>query len=238
MNNDYIKNVFTAEEKKQGFINMDGYTQRILTEPFIEEIKNYIDFSKVKTVLEIGSRDGCQARELARYFPHAQIYTFEPVPSNLLWVYKNTDDLDNVEVIPYAVSDINGTVEFYEVWNGNVGASSLFKVNNHPKSRQWQQRAIQVQSVRMDTWLESRSIDHIDILWADVQGAEKLVFEGFGKYLNNIDCIATEVEIQQLYENASLKDDLDRILYQYKCTTYKGVDSSEADVVYVNKRIL
>lgn len=238
-NQKIIDNAFTKEERAKGFINMDGYFNRILTEPFIKEIKNYIDFFKVKTILEIGSRDGCQARELAKYFPHAQVYTFEPLPSNLSWVYKNTDDLDNVEVIPCAVSDINGTVNFYEVYNGNVGASSLLKVNDHPRSRQWLQRPIEVESIRMDTWLEKKSIDHIDILWADVQGAEKLVFESFGKYLNNIDCISTEIEVQRLYENAILKNDLDNILHQYECINYEIESSNtEADTIYINKGIL
>jgi len=77
------------------------------------------------------------------------------------------------------------------------------------------------------------------ILWADVQGAEKLVFESFGKYLNNIDCISTEIEVQRLYENAILKNDLDNILHQYECINYEIESSNtEADTIYINKGIL
>ncbi|MHA2404050.1 MAG: FkbM family methyltransferase [Candidatus Kariarchaeaceae archaeon] len=241
MNNEqHIKNAFTPEEKARGFENMDGYQLRIISEPFIEIIKNYLDFSRVRTIIEIGSRDGCQARELAQWFPKAKVYTFEPVPGNLEWVKKNCDQVENIEVVPCAVSEVNGSVTFYEVPKGrNVGASSLLPVTNHSRSRAWAGVPIEVESVRMDTWMESKGIDHIDIAWVDVQGAEAAVFNSFGKYLNSMDCISTEVGLAPLYQGGTTKPELDGILCNYNCVSAIPVGgNTEADTTYVNKRLI
>ena len=39
---------------------------------------------------------------------------------------------------PYAINSYNGTTKFYEVYNGNVGASSLLKTTNHWRSSQFE----------------------------------------------------------------------------------------------------
>jgi hypothetical protein len=91
----------------------------------------------------------------------------------------------------------------------------------------------------MDEFLESKKIDKIDFLWMDVQGSERSVFEGFGKYLNDVSIIATEIGLQSIYEGSTLKDELDSILSNFTCirsiATPAGV---EADVIYINNKLI
>lgn len=238
MNEEIKQNAFSESELLTGFTNMDGPQKRIISKKFIDLISSYVDFSKVKTVLEIGSRDGCQALELSRWFPQATIYSFEPNPSAFGWVSKNASMCNRIEVIPFAVSEIAGEVSFYQVINGNIGASSLYKVN-HPRSFEWKQKEIKVQSVRLDEWLIDKGIDQVDIIWADVQGAEGPVFRSLGKYLDTIKAIATEVAIQPLYDGSTLKHELDKILSGYCCIDSE-IESTgtESDAVYIRKDLV
>lgn len=239
-NSEYISNAFTPNELKNGcFYNWDGVC-RILTRSFIEHMSKYIDFNNVKIILDIGSRDACQAREFNRWFPNAKIFAFEPVPSNIAWCLNNVKDIPNIQIIPKAINSFNGKSKFYEVINGNVGASSFLIKSGHPRSNGWWQKEIEVECIRLDSWLIENNIEKIDLVWADVQGVEKLVFESMGSFLNNIDGIATEVELQPLYQNATMKPELDNLLNKnfYLLESVPESYHAEADVIYVNRKHL
>jgi FkbM family methyltransferase len=238
VNEEIISNAFSEHERRFGFTNMDGPTGRILSSDFIHSIKDIIDFNKVKVVLDIGSRDACQSLELARWFPNATVYAFEANPDALIWVEKNSALCNRVKVVPFAVSDVDGELSFYKVVNGNIGASSLYQVN-HLRSFEWKQVETKVRSIRIDSWLIENGIEKVDIVWADVQGAESSVFNGFGKFLPSVDAIATEVAIEKLYDRSTLKSDLDEILCEFKCISQRAESTNtEVDAVYVNERLI
>ena len=239
-NEEYIMNAFIPTELTNGcFFNWDGRC-RILTESFIQRMSEHIEFDDVKVILDVGSRDACQSLEFNRWFPNAKIYAFEPVPSNIEWCQNNVKDVDNIQIVPKAVTSFNGKTKFYQVVNGNVGASSLYQKTEHWWSKAWNQHEIEVECVRLNDWLIENKIEKVDLMWVDAQGAEKDVFEGMGNYLSDVDGIATEVELEQLYQGATLKDDLDRVLVN----NFKLVDSkttphnAEADVIFINKKYL
>jgi len=238
-NKEITKNSFTEEEFKNGaFSNQDGLCTRILTKPLIDIITPIIDFSKVEVILDIGSRDGCQSLEFNRWFPNAKVYTFEPVKSSFDYTANNVKNIKNIEVYNYACNNSKGATKFYEVYNGNIGASSLLKTTNHHRSRSWLQKEVEVDSIVLSEWLQEKNIKKIDIAWVDVQGAEKIVFESFGKYLNSIQVINTEVGNVPLYEGAIIKPELDLILSDFKCISSTLVGgNTEVDAIYVNKNI-
>jgi FkbM family methyltransferase len=243
-NETIINNAFTKDEldkfKYQGgvFYDMNGPLNRVLIKPMIDTIKSKIDFESVKTILDIGSRDGCQSLELNRYFPNATIYAFEPTPSSYNYTKENTKNIFNIKVLPYAVSSYNGKTKFYEVYNGNVGASSLLEISSHPRASGWRQREIEVECIHLENWLIENNISNVDIAWVDVQGAEKIVFESFGRYLNSVKVIATEVGNVPLYKGAIVKPELDSILSEFECVSSTLVgNNTEVDVVYLNKNL-
>lgn len=240
-NKSVLENTFTYDELHHwsGFYNMDGPVGGALTKDMMYIMADYVDFSKITTIFDIGSRDACQSLELNKWFPSAKLYTFEPVPSNIEWCLRNTVHIPNIEVIQAAASSYTGRTKFYEVVNGNVGASSLLKTTNHWWAANWQQQEIEADCIRIDEFAVSKNIDKIDIVWMDVQGSEKIVLAGFGKYLNDVDVIATEIGLVSLYENSILKNELDVILSNFTCIssipTPAGV---EADVIYVNNKLI
>ena len=73
-NSKIIENAFTQDELDYGaFIDLNGRCP-LWTTKMISVIKDKIDFTEIKTILDIGSRDGCQSLELNRWFPNAKIY--------------------------------------------------------------------------------------------------------------------------------------------------------------------
>jgi FkbM family methyltransferase len=237
-NLDYINNAFTFDELKHGcFRNWDGFS-RILTYSFITHMSKHIKFDDVKIILDIGSRDACQALEFNRWFPNAKIYAFEPVPSNIVWCRNATKDITNITIIPKAVNSFNGKSKFYEVTNGNVGASSFLLTSGHPRSSGWTQKEIEIGCVKLDDWLNENKINKVDLIWADVQGVEKLVFESMGHFLDDVDGIATEVELQALYKNATMKAELEVLLNKnfIQLESVSEPQQTEADVIYINKK--
>lgn len=238
MNEEIIKNAFSEHELRYGFSNMDGPTGRILSSKFVSKISPFIDFSSVNTVLDIGSRDGCQSLELARYFPNSTVYAFEPNPDAIQFVCNNAAQCSRIKVFQTAISQTCGKVPFYKVINGNIGASSLYKTSGHSRSAEWQQSEIEVESVRLEDWAIYNGVDSVDIVWADVQGAELDVFKSFGKYLNSVKCIATEVALEKLYHGSTLLEELDSFLNGFIRISFEPESTrTEADVIYINRNL-
>lgn len=238
-NTKFIENAFNNEELEHGaFIDLNGKCP-LWTKKLIESIKDKIDFNEISVILDIGSRDGCQSLELNRWFPHAKIYAFEPVKENYEFTVKNVESIKNIQAYPYAINYYNGKTKFYEVYNGNVGASSLLQTTNHWRSSQWFQKETEVDCIVLSDWLKENNIKYVDLIWMDVQGAEIIVLDSLKDYLDNVKVIATEVGIEELYHNSTSKSELDN-----KLKSFIAIDETpeslmtEMDVVYINKNLL
>lgn len=234
-NEEYIRNAFTDEELKNGvWVDLNSKAP-LWTVRFIDKIKDKISFDDVKVILDIGSRDGLQSLEFNRWFPNAKIYAFEPIKSSYEFAKNITKYVENIEVYPYAANSYNGTTKFYEVFNGNVGASSLLKTTNHWRSSMWKQKEIEVECVLMSDFLKELKIEKVDLIWMDVQGAEEIVIDSLGEYVNDTLAIATEVGVANLYENSTNKDKLDNMLNNFTCIDEESVGrDTELNVIYLN----
>jgi FkbM family methyltransferase len=225
---------------------------------FIEVISSHINFDEIRCIFDIGSRDGHQSVEFRNWFPDARIVAFEANP-NQIGLISDVVNGYNIEIVNKAVGDYDGKASFF-ISDVNVGSSSLYKINDHIRSRDWKQSEIEVEIIRIDDWCKKSNVDKIDILWVDVQGAEKVVFGGIGEYLYDVKAICTEVGIDHIYENSTIKDELDEYLKSYgfiEIISYHfahkevmdiGIDDipyeylksniGEIDVIYINKKYI
>lgn len=234
----FNQHAFSGAEDRR-YANWDGNTQ-VLTYEFIQSIKDLIDLQDTKIVFDIGSRDACQARELSDWFPNSQIYLFEPVPSSFSWCVNSTKNKPNIRCFDIALSNVTGESSFYQVVNGNVGASSLYKVHQNSGVGMIQTE-IKIQTDTAKNFLETNSIDSVDIVWADVQGSELSCFEGFGDHLLNVKAIHTEVAHTSYYDGGTNFEILDAFMKNKDFELVKVIHNVlglEVDVVYVNKRYL
>ena len=82
----------------------------------------YYPESKQDVAWDIGAHHGYYTKMLAKKF--GKVFAFEPDPANLVQLRKETFSLDNVVIIPLAVSDIDGLCILYEGDN-DTGHSML-----------------------------------------------------------------------------------------------------------------
>jgi len=147
-------------------------------------------------IFDVGANTGLSTKEYIS--KDNLIYSFEPVPylcKNYLYPLRS----DNYFVIEKAVSDVDGVSMFnvarqdHSLTDGSLfGCSSLHEFSED-LSKTWPGRTdfsftekIQVQTIRMDTFIKNNSIERIDYLHCDAQGNDLKVLKSFGKYINRL----------------------------------------------------
>jgi FkbM family methyltransferase len=161
-----------------------------------------MQYVSVKTIVECGSRDCLDAIELNNYYHPEIIYSFECNPESISVCEDNIKDIQNIKLMKYAVYDKNGVVDFYATdmvksSDKNIGASSLLFHRDNKES--FIQKKIQVESIRLDTFMEQENIKEVDLLCMDLQGAEHLAIKGAGNKIKNVKFIISEVSFSSYY---------------------------------------
>ena len=173
-----------------------------------------IDLEEVDIVFECGSRDALDAIRIDKVYQPKQIYVFEPNPEGIDKCRKHltTYNKDHINFFETAVSDVDGTVDFYPTTKENIGASSMFEYNSRANGwdgyknncfKSTQKGKISVPSVRLDTFMRDKKIKKIDLLCMDVQEAELLVLKGLGELLGSVKHIILEVSGDGYYKNGA-----------------------------------
>jgi FkbM family methyltransferase len=167
--------------------------------------KLYLSQSPI--IVEAGAYKGAETIRLAQEFPQGTIYAFEPVPELFTQLVSNTAHLKNVHCVPYALGPQTGNVALHlserpEKPGVACQANSLLK----PKERlalsplRFEQ-TIQVPCFTLDDWATQANINHIDLLWLDLQGIELPLMQASPAMLKTVKVILTEVEFVEAYEN-------------------------------------
>ena len=183
----------------------------MLIDTFLNHIFSIDKDYKPNVIMDIGSRDLGQSLEFNSVFPESKIYAFEPNPEQV----KVCDELaighSNIHVEPKAISDENGTLDFY-VTHGNVGASSLLEPINVPFATSQDVTKISVDVIRLDDWMKQYNVDKVDILWLDTQGVELKALKSMGDALKMVKFIHCEAAQQAYYKGHLLKSELEEFL--------------------------
>jgi len=150
-----------------------------------------------KNIIEIGSRDGHDAKSLANSFQlsDSSCYIFEPNPDSATNILR---DYPNMNLYNNAVSDISGVANFC-IEKENTGASSLLERTEGNKND-----IISVDCVRMDEFIESTGLQTIDIAKIDVEGAALNVLKSFGNHLDKLQSLQIELEHKEFWKGQSL----------------------------------
>jgi FkbM family methyltransferase len=194
------------------------------------------------TILDIGCNDGYHSIKFSNMFPNSKIFSFEPEPRSLE-VFRSKGVPNNVTIYDYALSNSDEVKTFWRCtgfeperpeqresdWSG-----SLLQPKIHLDAVPWMKfdTTFEVQTKRLDTWFKEVSIDSIDFIWMDVQGAEHLVFEGASEILDNISYIHTEFDDRELYTGQKPLEELLEYLPNFKIE-----QKFDYDVLLVNKSI-
>jgi FkbM family methyltransferase len=203
----------------------------------------------IRTVVELGARDCRETREFARRLPDARIFAFECNPQTLPECREAVSELPNAELVEKAVADRPGPISFFPIdpdrtettWkDGNPGASSLLQASGKYPVETYAQREITVEATTLEAFMEERRLAAIDLLWMDIQGAERMALEGLGARIGDVNVIHTEAEFLEIYAGQPLFAELKSYLNAagFRLIAFTSMSEFSADAVFVNTAIL
>lgn len=166
--NDKIIEVSIKQEfgRELGFFGYHHYEESLF-------IKNTVLSDWI--VFDIGANLGDITIILSKYAK--EVHSFEPHPEVNKRLNKNVklNELNNVIVNKLALSSEKGLLDFWSPpkvkKDANEGLFSLVQIDGFEKIDS-------VQAITLDDYVSANSIDRLDFIKIDVEGAEKMVFIG------------------------------------------------------------
>ena len=192
----------------------------------------------LNNVFEIGALSGFDANVLSQKCKVSDVHIFEAVP-NYCKNIKN--QYPSFKINNCAINNYNGTAKFNIIkGNNNYGISSLRNRNKDVIKDKEEYDTVEVNSIRMDKYIEDNNIKSIDICKIDVEGCSYEVLEGFGKYLNYINFLHIESENKQCWENQKLTWDIFKLLENnfIKLSNFHNPEKRQIDSIFVNKNLI
>jgi len=163
-------------------------------------------------VLDVGANNGADSQRMLAAFPGAEVHSFEPDPrayARLEARMANT----GAHLYRCAVGAQDGPLTFHQSSGAPPGEEDLHPEGWHlsgsiraPKDHLVEypwchfDDQITVDCTTLDTWAAQHGIDHVDFIWADVQGAERDLVEGGRQLLARTRFLYTEYSNRELYE--------------------------------------
>jgi len=165
-------------------------------------------------VLELGMCNGFHTQMLLKLCNDPTYIGFEPDPRNI-WRIKGTELDRRIIFYSAAMGHVTGKIPFHLATpdpESNVAGSSSISEFTPVLTQCWpwlkEQETITVDCYRLDDFCHENNVKYIDFIWMDVQGAERLVFEGGQNMLPNIGMIWTEYDGGTLYKDSSTLTDI------------------------------
>ena len=148
-----------------------------------------LDFNP-KTIIDAGANIGLAAVYFADRYPDATIISIEPEKSNYHLLEKNTADYKSLIGINKALSNIpNQVINIVDKGLGKWGFVTEFN-----DTGQKDNVIDTIKTTSIDEIMNENSIEIIDILKIDIEGAEKNLFESnFEQWLPKTRCLIIEL---------------------------------------------
>ncbi|MDA9009201.1 FkbM family methyltransferase [Alphaproteobacteria bacterium] len=210
------------------------------------EIPDFFDLlnNDSPLILEIGANDGATTLEFVSVFPQARIFAFEPEP-RAIDLFKERQLPNNIKLIEMAIGAHTGTTEFFQ-----SGGEPPKKVDEVDASQGWHlsgsirqpkeclkevpwvtfDSKIEIPICTLDHWSGSENITAVDLIWADVQGAEADLIAGASETLAKTKFLYTEYDDRELYQGQVGLEEIVNLL-----PSFEIVEIFRHDVLLRNK---
>lgn len=205
-------------------------------------IKKY-DENHEGVIIDIGAFDGETAIQFSKAFPKTKIIAFEANSEILPITKKKCSKFNNIEVLNFAISDRNETLNFYITHNAvssslnevNTFTMDIEEYNNEIKLK----NKLSVPAIPLD---ECSNIEKVLLLKIDTQGHELKVIKGEEKTLKKTKFVLIEMANHELYKNGCQYFEIDEVLRKNNfklldiIVTYRkrGIIITEYDALYIN----
>jgi FkbM family methyltransferase len=167
--NDRVLNIsITDNDLIDHFNNPDNCTAIILNQINNEKIyKSIFEGKENLVILDIGANIGLFSAYASGFAKN--IYSVEATPSHFTKLNKLTESLsDVIKAVNYAVSDKDGTIDFY-VSSKNPTQNSLIR-----NWRSTDEQKITIETRTLDSLLKEFNLDYVDLIKCDIEGSEMI----------------------------------------------------------------
>jgi len=168
-------------------------------------------FGSNPVIVELGAHVGEESQWIIPLCNHPRYIAIEPDGTNYVFL-RNLLPVGSI-AIRGAVASFNGHCDFHESENlesKNRASGSIRNPTGHLKHfPEVTFSKTTVPCRTLDFYAEWEHIDHIDLLWCDIQGAERDMIEGGRATLAKTRYMMIEAEPEvELYEGQALKPEL------------------------------
>jgi FkbM family methyltransferase len=208
-------------------------------------------------ILEIGAHYGEDSMKFLQHFPNAKLFCFEPDPRNIYIIKKYAMD-SRIKLFELAVSDNDSDkVNFYQSYSADYDSQKMPRKYNWIPKEEYVglnlnrsgasslkrgipvegANIVQVRTVKLDSWLEENNIDFVDLLWVDVQGAERNVVEGAKNSLHKIRYIWIEYGEVQYEGGMTRKETIQLLKSNFSVVRRHSKSGKKGDLLFRNKHL-
>jgi FkbM family methyltransferase len=162
--------------------------------------------------LDIGANIGNHVLHVADLTEH--LYAFEPQPEVAAVLKGNLqrNEITNVTVCEFGLSDKNETLSFYQNLDGNIGASTF-----HETVKSDNNKCVELEVKVGDECLQAMQVDRVDLIKLDVEGFEAEVLAGLKAMIaQSQPVIMMEWNSEQTREAFSQRDIFNTVLKDYE----------------------
>jgi len=179
-----------------------------------------------KIMLEIGACEGNDSNLFLRIFKNLKLFCFEADPDNCR-DHRRIVKSSRCQLIDGAISDQDGTITFNRSGGIHPGVSknrrssgSVNKPTGHLNLHPWCtfEQSITIPSYTLDVWCKQNNITQIDLIWADVNGAETKMLVGGAEILKRTRYLYTEFgpENMEIWAEGITKEQIKSRLSQFE----------------------
>ena len=177
----------------------------------------FLQFKKPQTIFQIGAFEGEKALIDHCAAHDHKLYMFEPNPKRAKGLHEHVQDCPRIFVVEKAVSNFDGKAVFHIANHDDCSSLSDFddRANEtwvhewHPYESFHMVADIDVDVVRLDSFMAANGIRHVDVIEVDAQGEDLKVVESLGDEIVNVRNIQIEIGIHPspLYETVFSRSD-------------------------------
>ena len=229
-----------------------------------EKTLKYLIKNTHPIIFDVGANVGSTLGEFKEWYPNSTVHCFEPQEECWESLEKQASQYTTNEAIinkraAGSVSNVSATFYSHDITSGQSGFNKintksldsvdLNKLSDSEAIQKYEEtlnHEREVEIIRSDDYMDSSGIEHVDLLKIDTQGYEPEVLEGFGKKLNDVDVVITELMFYDYYERRLSFSDIERFLLPAGFHLYDinhiaknpmNGRTDWVDVIYVNKRL-
>ena len=213
----------------------------ISTPYLLDKFVQHIDLAQIQTIFQLGAHDASDTVDVVQFYKPQKMIVLECNPLLLELCQKTIDQCRqntgiNIEFVGKAAHKFPGNLKYFTVTGNNISEmenSSVYKHHYVPMTE------IVVPATSLDHECETRGIQSIDLICADIEGGEVNAFTK-QNILNKTKYIITEIGLDPNWKPGypTLKD-LEPVLkeYGFELTVLDEVHKGLAgDALFTNRR--